>query len=190
LAGKTNHTKDDIVALTIRLISQHGYQQISLRRLLGDLHLTTGSFYKHFKNKDDLFKTVTEVISATLGRQAQQQVVKLHLTPFDSLVSLGTFLVNQFATQPYLMDFLFFNPTAINLYQAVETGHHFILLDYTRQLIEEIASQFCLSESSDTLFIKVWSFIQGYGILVRNHATVYDDALLRSAAKELIGVEK
>ncbi|WP_260151803.1 hypothetical protein [Lentilactobacillus hilgardii] len=44
IVGKTNNTKNDIVTLTIRKIKETGYQGISLRKLLAELHLTTGSF--------------------------------------------------------------------------------------------------------------------------------------------------
>lgn len=96
MAGKTNNTKNDIIQLTIRKISENGSQQISLRSLLGELNLTTGSFYKHFQNKHDLFASVTQVVSSRLGRQAKQTIEAniwsrlIHLSPSENswLISL------------------------------------------------------------------------------------------------------
>lgn len=188
MAGKTNNTKNDIIQLTIRKISENGSQQISLRSLLGELNLTTGSFYKHFQNKHDLFASVTQVVSSRLGRQAKQTIEGQHLEPLDSLVALGKFMVNQFDSQPYLMDFLFFNSSAINIYHSTESATKFPLLAYPQELITQIMNQYQLSESPENLFIKIWAFIQGYGILIRNHAITFDEALLKESAKALIGV--
>src|SRR5699024_12402343 len=40
------------------VIDKYGYEDLSLRRLTGTLGLTTGAFYKHFKNKNDLYEKV------------------------------------------------------------------------------------------------------------------------------------
>lgn len=55
-----NNTRTKIIALTIQKIQQGQLQQLSLRNLSQQLNLTTGAFYKHFKNKDDLFYVVSE----------------------------------------------------------------------------------------------------------------------------------
>ncbi|WP_082602944.1 TetR/AcrR family transcriptional regulator [Lentilactobacillus kisonensis] len=187
MTGKTNDTKNEIIQATIRLISKNGYQQISLRNLLGSLKLTTGSFYKHFQNKEDLFRTVTKIVSAKLSNQAERTVITKNNNPLDALVALGGFMVQQFEFQPNLMDFLFFNEGIGDAYHS--TGPtNFPLLDYTHQLVGEVASCYPISDSENDLFIKIWSFIQGYGILIRHKAVPYDEKLLRKAATELIGV--
>ena len=49
------NVRQRIINLAIKQIRTAGYQSISLRKLMSKLHLTTGAFYKHFRNKSELF---------------------------------------------------------------------------------------------------------------------------------------
>lgn len=189
MAGKKNHTKDEIVSLAIRQIKETGYKSISLRRLLGDLHLTTGSFYKHFDNKNDLFTTISITLSSQLSQHARQFVLDAKpSTPLASLIVLGEFMITQFQEQSNLTEFLFYNPSVLAVYQS-DQKDQFPLLNDVQALIQNIKVTYHITDSVDNLFIKVWSFIQGYGILIQNGAAKYDHKLLTNAATELIGVE-
>ncbi|MCP9333705.1 TetR/AcrR family transcriptional regulator [Lentilactobacillus hilgardii] len=187
MVGKTNNTKNNIVTLTIRKIKETGYQGISLRKLLAELHLTTGSFYKHFDSKDDLFRTVTATLSERLSQQARQTATK-EKDPLVQLIDLGEFIIIQFKKQPNLMGFLFFNNSILDLYQHNGTSH-FPLLDDTHQLIKKIMAVYPTHDCEKTLFVKVWAFIQGYAMLIQNNAADYDRVLLTNTAKEMIGVK-
>ncbi|MDM8291569.1 TetR family transcriptional regulator, partial [Lactobacillus crispatus] len=48
-----NEARNQFAGRTIIVIDKYGYEDLSLRRLTGTLGLTTGAFYKHFKNKND-----------------------------------------------------------------------------------------------------------------------------------------
>lgn len=52
------HTEDQLILRTTQVIDKNGYRNLSLRK-----HLTTGAFYKHFKDKDNLFKAVAQELS-------------------------------------------------------------------------------------------------------------------------------
>lgn len=49
-------TEEKIINQTIHLIDTSGYQNLSLRKLTKELGLTTGAFYRHFKDKNELFQ--------------------------------------------------------------------------------------------------------------------------------------
>lgn len=187
MAGKTNHTKADIIALTIREIKENGAASISLRKLLAKLHLTTGSFYKHFDNKDDLFRTVTAILSERISQLTRQATNgNTQKTPLIRLVDLGEFIIMQFQQQPNLMTFLFFNHSIQKLYRNGAIDQFPLLID-TRKLIEIIINTYPTNDSEDTLFIKVWAFIQGYAILIQSGVVQYNRNLLLTTAKQMIG---
>lgn len=48
-------TEQKIIDNAIQMIDHDGYQNLSLRKLAKQSNMTTGAFYKHFKNKDELF---------------------------------------------------------------------------------------------------------------------------------------
>ena len=51
-------TEEKIINQTVHLIDTNGYQNLSLRKLTKELGLTTGAFYRHFKDKNELFQKV------------------------------------------------------------------------------------------------------------------------------------
>lgn len=188
IAGKTNHTKERIISQTIRLIRDHGYQNISLRKLLATLNLTTGSFYKHFSSKNDLFKDAAIVLSKKFSEDALIRLEKASSKDaLNNLINLGEFVISQIETVPNLMNFLLFNPGVIQVYSHNLDDHLFGFLTLTHQILHDLIKQRGLTEPESALFIKMWAFIQGYGALIANGAVTYNRKLLLLSATQLIG---
>ncbi len=188
MAGQPNHTKLDIIALTSRAIQEDGYQSISLRQLLAKLHLTTGAFYKHFPSKEALFRQTAVSISQRLSKLAIRSIDESNPDPLSNLIDLGEFIIQQMRDNANLIDFLFFNPAIIPIYSHnAKAQESFDLLSLTKQLIHNLVLNDPPLETENAIFIKIWSFIQGYGLLVRNGAAVYDRHFLTTTARQLIG---
>ena len=51
------------------------------------------------------------------------------------------------------------------------------------ELIKKLSS----TDNQDTLFIQIWSFIQGYVYLINNSITQYDDILVKHTLHQLLG---
>lgn len=58
----TSDTEQKIIDNTIKMIDQDGYQSISLRKLARYFGMITSAFYKHFKNKEELFYQTSIVL--------------------------------------------------------------------------------------------------------------------------------
>jgi AcrR family transcriptional regulator len=48
-------TRARIVEAARRLFNRHGFEQVSIDRIMADAGLTRGGFYSHFESKDDLY---------------------------------------------------------------------------------------------------------------------------------------
>lgn len=62
-------TRIRIVEAARVLFNRHGYQNVTIDRVMDDAGLTRGGFYNHFKNKEALFNAA--VTSFLMGRGAQ-----------------------------------------------------------------------------------------------------------------------
>lgn len=51
-------TKDKIIEAGLYVFLEKGYSQTSVEDIVKSVNLTRGAFYWHFKNKDDLFKSI------------------------------------------------------------------------------------------------------------------------------------
>lgn len=53
-------TKENILMTALRLFSQDGYEAVSVSKIAGELGMTKGAIYKHYKNKRDIFDSIFE----------------------------------------------------------------------------------------------------------------------------------
>lgn len=180
--SEVSKTNQLIVQATLTQIESIGYESISLRSLAKQVNLTTGAFYKHFASKDDLWQIVTIELSADISEQANAQI-KASDSADKKLLSLAEFLLIQFRNEPHLMDFLFFNPVAQRVLS--EPGQDFELLNLTMQIIDELVTQYSWINQQE-FFIQIWSFIQGYGMLIKNKVTRYDSGLVNRTLDRLL----
>jgi AcrR family transcriptional regulator len=53
-------TRDRIVESARRLFNRHGFEQVSIDRIMAEAGLTRGGFYNHFNSKDQLYAAAVE----------------------------------------------------------------------------------------------------------------------------------
>ena len=57
------NTKEKILVTALRLFAVNGYEAVSVSQIAGELGMTKGALYKHYKNKRDIL-TVSLNMSA------------------------------------------------------------------------------------------------------------------------------
>ncbi|MDO4541582.1 MAG: TetR family transcriptional regulator [Bacillota bacterium] len=55
-------TKECILLTALRLFAQDGYEAVSMSKLAGEMGMTKGALYKHYKNKRDIFDKIFEYV--------------------------------------------------------------------------------------------------------------------------------
>ena len=58
----TTNTKEKILVAALRLFAVNGYEEVSVSQIAGELDITKGALYKHYKNKRDLFHSIFEYV--------------------------------------------------------------------------------------------------------------------------------
>ena len=139
----------------------------------------------HYASKEQLLLAVTQKISHQISKQARTTLKKVN-GPEEELLALADVLLIQFQTQPNLMNFLFFNPTA-QWQKLMKPKTDFELLDLTYGLIDEILTKRQSGIDPQRLFIQIWSFIQGYGLLIKNKIVSYDKGLVSITLNDYLG---
>ncbi|MEY8441606.1 TetR/AcrR family transcriptional regulator [Lactobacillaceae bacterium 24-114] len=171
--------EEKIIDATINSIRTNGYQTVSLRKISQAAGVTTGAFYQRFKNKDVLFYRTAIILS-------QQFVTKLsinsELSAFDQILQIAQQFCKEFQEQSQVMDFLFFNPTIIQVYQT--DNHDFSFLQMIQQLVHQVNPGFL---NDQQLFEQLWSFIQGYSLLIKNRVTTYDPKVVKVTLSQMAG---
>lgn len=171
-------TQDKIIQATVEWVENDDYKNLSIRKLAAKIGMTTGAIYKYFRNKDELFYQV----SVKLSQEFAEQVIT---TPEDSAKEEILSLANQFCQlsqeQPKITNFLFFNSSLSNFYQ--NTNHDFKFYDQVMELVWQVNQK---GITDQQFFTQIWSFIQGYSLLILNGVTNYDQSLVERTLDEII----
>ena len=56
------NTKEKILVAALRLFAVNGYEAVSVSQIAGELGITKGALYRHYKNKRDIFNCVFEYV--------------------------------------------------------------------------------------------------------------------------------
>ena len=55
-----SETRERILMTALRLFARDGYEAVSVSAIAGELGMTKGALYKHYKNKRDIFNSIVE----------------------------------------------------------------------------------------------------------------------------------
>lgn len=173
-----DNTQDKVIQATIEWIETDDYKNLSMRKLAAKIGMTTGAIYKYFQNKDELFYQVSVKLSQEF---AEQLITTPEGSAKDELLSLANKFCQLSQEQPKITNFLFFNSSLNSFYQ--NTNHDFKFYDQVMELVRQVNQK---NITDQQFFTQIWSFIQGYSLLILNGVTNYDPALVERTLDEMI----
>ena len=68
-------TKEKILLAALKLFAQDGYKAVSVSQIAGELGITKGALYKHYKNKRDIFDHIVAHMEAQDAQEASEHQV-------------------------------------------------------------------------------------------------------------------
>ena len=96
-------TKENILMTALRLFAQNGYEAVSVSTIAGELGVTKGALYKHYKNKRDIFDSIVErmyQIDAERSRQYDVPEEKYELAS-NAYMNVSMENIKKFAIAQY-----------------------------------------------------------------------------------------
>ena len=64
--------KEEIMIVALHLFARDGYETVYVSRIAGELDMTKGALYRHYKSKRDIFDCIVQ-------RMEQQDGIIMHL---------------------------------------------------------------------------------------------------------------
>jgi len=149
------NTKEKILVTALRLFAVYGYEAVSVSQIAGELGMTKGALYKHYKNKRDIFNCIFEyVCQLDVERSLKNGVPEKDYSEMPeafsdiSAESLGNYMKEQFhywSEDEIACNFRkmitleqYKSPEMSALYQKVLVGGP---LDYIENLFREISKK-------------------------------------------------
>ena len=177
---RSTDTRQRLIDTTLDLIETHGWSEVTLGGVAHACGVTTPACYKHFPSKTSLFEAAARQLSTSLGERA---VPLIQDDPIESLVGIGTLLVDLAAEHPRLFEFNQVSPAAV---AAFDHPDEHPLLALTRGEVERLAAQ--RGTDPESLHLLVWSCLQGYTQLIAAGATAADATFIRAALRAIVTI--
>ena len=132
---QVGNTQDKIIQAAIEWIEIDDYKNLSMRKLVARIRMTTGANYKYFQNKDELFYQVSVKFSQQF---AEQLITAPEESAKNELLSLANKFCQLSKEQAKLINFLFFNWSLTHFYQ--NSNHDFQFYNQIMRLVHQINS--------------------------------------------------
>lgn len=177
---RSTDTRQRLIDTALDLIDAHGWSEVTLGGVAHSCGVTTPACYKHFPSKTGLFEAAARRLSASLGERASSLVRD---DPIESLVGIGSLLVDLAAEHPRLFEFNQISPAAI---AALDHQDEHPLLALTRGEVKRLAAQ--RGTPPEPLHLLVWSCLQGYTQLIAAGAATADVTFIRAALRAIVTI--
>ena len=67
--------KEEILIVALHLFARDGYEAVSVSQIAGELDMTKGALYRHYKSKRDIFDSIVKRMEQQDSVQARENVV-------------------------------------------------------------------------------------------------------------------
>ena len=67
--------KEEIMIVALHLFARDGYEAVSVSQIAGELDMTKGALYRHYKSKRDIFDCIVQRMEQQDGKQARENEV-------------------------------------------------------------------------------------------------------------------
>ena len=67
--------KEEILIVSLHLFARDGYEAVSVSQIAGELDMTKGALYRHYKSKRDIFDCIVQRMEQQDSEQARQNEV-------------------------------------------------------------------------------------------------------------------
>ena len=64
--------KEEILIVALHLFARDGYEAVSVSQIAGELDMTKGALYRHYKSKRDIFDCIVQRMEQQDGEQAEE----------------------------------------------------------------------------------------------------------------------
>ena len=169
-------TKEKIQLVALKLFAKNGYEAVSVSTIAGELGMTKGALYKHYKNKRDIFDSIFESIclediemAKEFGVPEEEYKDNPEAFKRTSMENLKNFIVASFRVwveNDFARDFR--KMLTLEQYRSVEMSELYqkcvLPVSYIEDLFREMIKQGILQKSDPKLL--ALEFLAPYQFLI------------------------
>lgn len=162
--------KHDLIEAAIGVISEKGFEALSLRGISALCGVSHNAVYRHFENKEQLIAACRSYVTERLTEHLNETIAGLDLSSAEALQRLSAAYLSFYAQYPTYYSALYRNTDAKLVFSAEETDGNYPPLELFRKAYSAYgAAKGWTQEKILMHLIRLWSLLHGLAALVISH---------------------
>ena len=167
--------KHDLMETAIGVISEKGFEALSLRGISALCGVSHNAVYRHFENKEQLIAACRMYVTERLTEYLNEAIAGLDLSPEEALRRLSTAYLSFYAQYPTYYSGLYRNTNAKLIFSVEEAAGNYPPLELFRKTYSAYgAEKGWAPEETLTHLTCLWSLLHGLTALVISSNVEWD----------------
>ena len=167
--------KHDLIETSIRIISEKGFEALSLRNVAALCGVSHNAVYRHYENKEQLIAACRAYVTGRMMEHLTAALSGLDIASAEALRRFCTAYISFYQQYPTYYSALYRNTNEKLVFSAQETGENYPPLKLFRRIFSAYgAENGWTSEEMLTRMVQLWSLIHGLTALVISDRVLWD----------------
>lgn len=167
--------KNELIETSIRIISEEGFEHLSLRNISSKCGVSHNAIYRHFDSKEQLIEACRSYVTECMMKQLESAVSDTELSSSQTLEKLCFAYITFYHVHPTYYSFLYRNSSVKLIFTLDEKEGNYPPLDFFRKAYCAYGERKGW-EASETLthLTRLWSLLHGLTALVISQNVEWD----------------
>lgn len=154
--------KNELIEVGIRIISEEGFEHLSLRNISKQCGVSHNAIYRHFDDKEQMIDCCRAYVTETLTEYLNQSIAGLNLAEIDTLHTLGYAYIRFYKEHPTYFSFLYRNSSIRIVFTMDEIADNYPPYEVFRKVYLAIAERNGEAmEDGLKRLLRYWSLMHG-----------------------------
>lgn len=154
--------KNELIEVGIKIISEEGFEHLSLRNISKQCGVSHNAIYRHFDDKEQMIDCCRAYVTETLTDYLNKSISELNPAEIDTLHTLGYAYIHFYKEHPTYFSFLYRNSSIRIVFTMDEIPDNYPPYEVFRKVYLAIAEKNGESkEDGLKQLLRYWSLMHG-----------------------------
>ena len=167
--------KSELIETSIGIISEEGFEHLSLRNISSKCGVSHNAIYRHFDSKEQLIEACRNYVTECMMSQLERTVSDTELSSADALTKLSHTYISFYQAHPTYYSFLYRNSSVKLIFTLDENKDNYPPLEFFRRAYCAYGKE-KKWDNAETLthLTRLWSLLHGLTALVISQNVEWD----------------
>lgn len=154
--------KSELIEAGIRIISEEGFEKLSLRNISKQCGVSHNAVYRHFSSKEQMIDCCREHVTAGLTDDLQKAAEGLDWSAPDTVHALGYAYIDFYREHPFYFSFLYRSSSVKIIFSMEKIAGNYPPFEVFREICCVMAEHNGMTkEEALKRLVKYWSLMHG-----------------------------